>query len=650
VLPTAPRRGRIWPALVAVAVVIGGGGLGAVVWWQRDHEPHTESGKVTPTAVATAATSPAGPIDVLVLPFDNRTGEPVFDNTLDDAMKTMLRASTSLEPISGTDLQQLAEEVAPGTPIDAALGNKLAARDKRRVLLLGGKVFAKSGGYRLDVSAVDTQSGQTILQRAIDAPGIDDVVAPLRTWGQDLRKAVGETIPPDEPIGISTKLAAVHEGALGSLLIQSMNGGEARVHLQRAVQLDPRYALAWARLAVANSNESRYAEVEVAQGNAAKLSGEMTERDRLRFLGDYFDMTTGQYDRSVAAYQDLLRKWPTDEAAESNLANTFNDMHDVAQAITMNRRAIKDHPRTQIPRLNLVNVEIFAGDFAAARNDLDEIERLFPRMMAPALEDRGLLDALEGHHDAMLADYAKFAAADPADGLLANADLALAASELAAAQRLLEPAVAATRAAGDIDALEATLVLLAETKLRRGDKTGAIAAAAGVTKDLNRLFLAALVRIAAGDAKGAAAIADRLAREVPPGRRAMAELLTGEAARAAKQAKTAVAAIREALALDDSWLGHFLLGEALFAAGQYAEAETELAGCKQRRGESTAALSQEISSLRAWPPAVYWLARAQDAQHEAAAKATYAEFLAGQSSADRDPLVVDAQKRSAALK
>ena len=99
--------------------------------------------------------------------------------------------------------------------------------------------------------------------------------------------------------------------------------------------------------------------------------------------------------------------------------------------------------------------------------------------------------------------------------------------------------------------------------------------------------------------------------------------------------------------LHDSWIVHFMLGQAYLAARAFPEASAEFEVCIKRRGEATDVFFADTSSLRYLPPVYYWLGRAQESVGAMdAAKTSYREYLTVRPSADgADPLAADAAQR-----
>ena len=580
----APRAKRRWLIPAIACGIVAGAGL--VYLATRGGSTPERAKRDVP--IAQPATVASGDlVDVVIAHIDNRAGDPLFDGTVDTILNTTLHNSRLVDPIAGLRLDELAEQVAPGAAIDDAFARKVSAAEHRRTILVRGSVLFAKGRYAIALAATEPATGATLLDKTIDVADVTSVVTSVAGWSRELRRALGETLPAEgvEPLAISSNLEAVHE-LVASYVANNMNDYvTAVVHLQRAVELDKEFALAWMALAVNHYDLGRFVEASRDQETIIGLTDHMAERDRLKFLGDYYWMARGDNARAVAEYQELLRKWPRDDAAENNLASAYVGTHQYSKAIEWGKQDFHDHPRAQLGWYNTATYEVIAGDLMGATALLDEMMRRFPRVNASTYLYRALIASLEGKRTDAIASLGQFEQVSPSPGALAQADFALSEARLGDATRLLVAGIAADRTSNNIDGVESKSVLLADARLRAGDRSRALAAASSVTSEPTRRFLAAIVQLAAGDGKSARETASVLAREATPSARALAKLLGAEEARLAKKPDEAIATIREALALDDHWYGRYMLARSLFDAGKLADAEEALRVCVARRGE-----------------------------------------------------------------
>jgi tetratricopeptide (TPR) repeat protein len=291
-------------------------------------------------------------------------------------------------------------------------------------------------------------------------------------------------------------------------------------------------------------------------------------------------------------------------------------------------------------------VQARAGQFERAVADARRTIAAFPRALPIVHLTLGLALLADGHRQGARDVYAELDKPAPALAASANADLALGEGRLRQARLILDQGLERDLKEGWHADVEHKRLMLAQLLLRTGDRDGARAAAGLVRDNLVHVFDAALVQIGAGETAAALASAKRLAREIAPRRRAMAQLIEAEVLRVRGEPAQAIAKIQDALKLADTVVAHYLLARAALDAKLFAVGYSELQACLARRGEEMIAFGNR-PGYRFAPPLTYYVARAQEGLGSADAKQTYKAFLAMMSDADADdPLVVDARRRA----
>jgi tetratricopeptide (TPR) repeat protein/predicted Ser/Thr protein kinase len=638
-----PGARRRWLVPAAIAGVLAVGAATAWLATRPRGEPSTAPAAIAPVAVASD-----GPVTVLVLGVANHASDPVYDGTLDTVLLYALRRSSRIDPVAGVDLRKLAGELGADVAVDDQLGQKLAARDHVRIVNVRGEVTAKGAGSAISLTATDAATGAVVYSKSLDVPALDRVVASTAVLAAGLRHALGEKIDDAERerTGLSSSLDADHEFSIGLAMKQAANTEGAITHFEQAIAKDASFAFARAQLALQYSNASRRDQASEQFALALRSVDQIGERDRLKFLGDYYSFVREDWERATTSYTQLLAKWPRDQGAEVNLARVYLARGDAKHGLEAGERAAHDHPLSVIARSNLVEFEIAAGQFERAVADGNKFLKDFPRPVPTTHLYLGLAQALAGKHDEAQAELVKNEPIEASTTLAAEADLAFAEGRLADARKLLEKGIADDLAHHLNAGVELKQAMLAELRLRTGDKPKARAAAAAVANASPRLLEAALVQLAVGDDKRALATAARLAKDVAPSRRVIAMLIEAEALRVHGQPEQAVVAFQKAVELVDMPYGHFLLARAALDAKLYAEAYAELESCIARRGE-IAISADDVPTLRHVPQLTYYLARAQAGMGSPQASQSYAAFVAMMPHADPDdPLVLDARAQS----
>jgi Tfp pilus assembly protein PilF len=512
------------------------------------------------------------------------------------------------------------------------------------VLSIHGSVAVKGAGFVIQLDAIET-NGTAAYTRTLEAPALAQVVPTVSGWVQGLRTAVGDTAPPPTEPALSPSLEADHEFALGLDLHDAGDDAEAVEHFKRALDRDQSFALAAYDLAVSYFNVSRQQDAEEAFATALRMADHLGERDRLSFYGTYYNVVTGEIDRAIEAFAELTNLWPQDLSAMINLAASYAGRQDFAKATEAGRRAALAHPRSIHARANLIDYALKAGDIAEAVKEGRQLIGEFSRPPPYVYGNVALAEALAGNLVEAKAAYAKSAAGDPSQGVIWIADFDLSRGHVAGVEVSLERGIADDRAHDLVDNAEVKQVLLAELRLRRGDKSGALQLASTVARDPSHVFMAALIQLVAGDDKRARASAAKLAEHRALAPRTYAKLIAAEDQRLGGSPDRAIATAREALQILDIWWGHEILARALLDAKRFSDADAELELCFTRRGQA-ALMFDDYAGVHYIPALLYYRARAKDGLGDAAAaKALYEQFIAAQPEAEKDPMIEDARRR-----
>jgi serine/threonine protein kinase/tetratricopeptide (TPR) repeat protein len=256
--------------------------------------------------------------DTIVLAdFQNRTGDPVFDDTLRQGLSVDLQQSPFVSLISDQQVQQTLARM--GQPKDTRLTSELAQQICERtasVVVLEGSIASLGSQFVLGLRARNCNTGSVIDQEQIQAATREDVLNSLSEIVRKLRTRLGESRATMEkhstPLADATtaSLEALKAYSTGQKLNLSSGTAAAIPLFRRAVEIDPNFALAHAHLGL------KYSEV-----GASVLSAESTRRawqlrdrvsDREKFFIDftYNRQVTGNLERAYQTLELWLQTYP----------------------------------------------------------------------------------------------------------------------------------------------------------------------------------------------------------------------------------------------------------------------------------------------------------------------------------------------------
>jgi len=275
---------------------------------------------------------------LLVTDFSNRTGDPVFDGTLRKAVALDLDQSPYLNVVSDRKLAGALKRMGrdPEEKLTPELGTDLCQRDGVKALLVGS-IDNIGNDYLLGMQVIDAASGEVLAEDHRQASRKEDVLSMVDQAGSKLRKRLGESLASihrfEKPLPEATtrSLEALRAFALGDANHFSAYEIEAIGLYKRALELDPNFALAWARLASVYRNLGDQADAEDAARHAYALKDRVSERERLYILAKSSDLTKKRtalelyrstYPRDPTPYVNLS-ELDTDQQAEKDLLDAL---------------------------------------------------------------------------------------------------------------------------------------------------------------------------------------------------------------------------------------------------------------------------------------------------------------------------------------
>jgi tetratricopeptide (TPR) repeat protein len=324
--PPAGRR-RLGLAVAAGVLIAALAGT-VLVWTGRSLQkpPETE-----PSAPALPAATVPARTPVAVLHFQNLTGDPQLDwlrAGLTEILVTDLLQSPRLDVLATSRLHQILTDLGAlddsGTRTPSFdLIHRVAQQAAVRKVILGSYLQV-GNDVRIIFQVEDAETGKILGGEQVQGPGGEQLPSLL----DELAAAVHRHLDP-APAGRPVALQDVTTSSPAALrlytealaLSYQAKISEAIVLLERAVELDPDFALALADLGLFHGNLGHQGLAAEYLKRAVEKSEHLPVHLRSLLQARYYARTWGTYARAIEGFRETLRLYPHRDAPRNNLAN-----------------------------------------------------------------------------------------------------------------------------------------------------------------------------------------------------------------------------------------------------------------------------------------------------------------------------------------
>ena len=646
--PPAPARRSKLPAwATAVAALALTAALAAPGWWfWQTRRAHSNQASAGPT-----------PRHTVLLGFiANNTGDPVFDTTLREAIQIELEQSPYLTLVSEPRIQKSLRLM--GKPADAPLTADLAREVCQRnagQAVLDGWIARLGTQYVVGLRAVNCRTGDHLSDLQTTADGKEQVLKALGDITGQLRARLGESLTMvqkfDTPIEEATTpvLEALQAYSIGrATMVQKGESASCLPFFQRAIRLDPDFAVAYAALGNAYSNLGETGQAAENIRKAYELREHVSEHERLYIESHYYQFVTGDLGKASQAYEMWAATYPDDEAPRTNLAVIYSNLGKMDQSLAQAKEAVRIAPDDGQTWANLVDAYISLnqpGDALATANQAMARNLNSPELRL-FLHDVAFLR----HDQAAMQQQLTWAAGEPGveDAFLNDeANDAAFSGRLEQARALTARAIDAARHAGENETAAGYAVEAAQREALLGnapEATKMAEEALSLARDRDTRYGAAAAFALAGAPNRALPIAAQLDKEFPDDTFVQSiylPVIRGAVAIQQKDSARALKALEPAIPYDTGieagLMPAYIRGQAWLAAGDGAHAASEFQKVIDHPGIVLNSLIGPLAQLqiaRSW----------RLAGNPDKSRAAWAQFLAQWKDADPGLPLLDQAK------
>ena len=317
------------------------------------------------------------PISVLIADFDNQTGDPLFDDSLEQALNIGLEGATFITAFRRPSAARLLETIKPGSKLDEE-GARLVSLREGIKLVVAGSVVPDGNGYELSARMVNPEDGSIIADSSVGAKSKLEVLSAVSALADDIREELGDesVSDSDRPLGetfTAASLEAVKNYTEAQNLAADARYDEAIPFYEQAIANDPNFGRAYSGWALSLFYLGRVDQAEALWERALTEMDTMTERERFRTLGLYYVAVAGDYQKAVESYQTLVDKYPADNTGHNNLAISYYFMLDFKKAMESAGNGLAIYPSNKTVKSNYALFAMLAGEFDLAVKNAEEL-------------------------------------------------------------------------------------------------------------------------------------------------------------------------------------------------------------------------------------------------------------------------------------
>jgi serine/threonine protein kinase/Tfp pilus assembly protein PilF len=385
------------PVLIFIAIVV----IGIVIWQLLPEKEIVSAPKIENS--------------IAVISFENQTGDDSYDylqKAIPNLLLTNLENTGYLHVATWERLRDILKQMGKGDVevIDRDLGFDICRREGIEAITLG--TFTKAGDmFATDVKVLDVESKNLLKSASSRGEGVDSI---LKRQIDELSRQISEGVgiareKIEEP---QVRLAEVTTNSMeaynyflrGREAFEKFYHDEARQSLEKAVELDPNFAVAYLWLSWAYSwlgdNKARYEALE----NAKTYSEKATEKERLYIEASYAGTIEREPDKDFRILKEIVEKYPKEKRAYENLGGYYANKRMYDQAIEEYIKALELDPTYGWALNHLAYTYSDVGDFEKAMEYFEKYASVSPGDANP-IDSMAELYFLMGRLDEAIAKY-----------------------------------------------------------------------------------------------------------------------------------------------------------------------------------------------------------------------------------------------------
>jgi len=316
---------------------------------------------------------------VVLADFANRTGDPVFDDTLKAGLRVALNQSPFLNVLSDNRVAatlRLMSDPA-GTKLTPEVVREVCQRAGSKAYI-AGSIASLGSQYVVAVEAVNCQSGDTLAQEQATAPAKEKVLDALSEAASKVRAELGESLATvkkyDFPLDQATtpSLEALKAYSLADKAMLGNDPAAALRYSQRAIEFDPNFAMAYAQMGGTYYTLNEMGRASEYYAKAFELRERASEGEKLVIAAAYYGYASGQLDKAAQTFEEETQIHPRGTFAYNGLAVLYEQLGQYQKSAEASRTLLQLDPDDTFAYTNLANAELALQRFDQARQFIQQ--------------------------------------------------------------------------------------------------------------------------------------------------------------------------------------------------------------------------------------------------------------------------------------
>lgn len=298
---------------------------------------------------------------VVLADFANRTGEEIFNSSLNTAFEISIDQSRHINVISRTRVQEALKRMGRDTrtAIDEKVCGEIAIREGARAYIVP-EISRVGHQYILIGKLYETESGRIVASEMVYSENQDEIIGQLDRISRRLRRHLGESrykiSGQSKPLARvnTSSLDALKQYSLGIEAHTAMDFEKAVICYRNAIGMDSTFAAAKASLGILLYDHFDKEEAKRWLDDAILAQDDLAEKMKNKVLSFYAAFILHDLDQAIRYGELNIQLYPDDVASRNNLGWLMRNQGRYREATKHYRKAIDIDPYVMLPYGNLI--------------------------------------------------------------------------------------------------------------------------------------------------------------------------------------------------------------------------------------------------------------------------------------------------------